>query len=202
MLSTSYQIFLVSQCRSSVRHVIDGGALLQLILWKRGITYLQILQKSYGIATIVFVGYSSVTSTKDMTHQRLTCGIKGTVVQFDDGMVLTVKKELFVLNIANKHLSIHLEENSSRLKMLTESEHFRKYAEILSKDNATSKEIIEAREILFMYLYKGKGTEDLDKMRYNTLCETLATSKSNVEPEMLPPTSDAAKYQFEICITK
>ena len=41
----------------------------------------------------------------------------------------------------------------------------------------------------------GKGTEDFNKMRYNMFCEKLATSQ--VEPQMLPPTSDAAKYQYE-----
>ena len=39
-----------------------------------------------------------------------------------------------------------------------------------------------------------KVTEDLDKLRYNVSCEKLATSKSQVELQMLPPTSDVAKY--------
>ena len=82
-----------SQPGLSVRHVVDGGALLQRIPWKRGMTYLQIfrlytnyVQKNYGKAIIVFDGYGNDCSTKDMTHQRRTGGIKGTVVQFDDDM--------------------------------------------------------------------------------------------------------------------
>ena len=53
---------------------------------------------------------------------------------------------------------------------------------------------MEAGEILLSHLYKGKGTEDLNKMRYNMFCEKLVTLKSQVEPQMLLPTSDAAKY--------
>ena len=81
----------------------------------------------------------------------------------------------------------------SPLKMLKENEHFRKNARKFNKDNSTSKEIMEAGEILLSHLYKGKGTEDLNKMRY-MFCEKFVTLKSQVEPQMLPPTSDAAKY--------
>ena len=42
-----------------------------------------------------------------MTHQRRTGGIKGTVVQFDDDMILTVKKELLLLNTENKQTFIN-----------------------------------------------------------------------------------------------
>ena len=65
--------------------------------------------------------------------------------------------------------------------MLRENEHIRKNAEIFNKDNATSKEIMVAEETLLSYLYKGKGTEDLNKMRYSIFCEKLATSKSQVD---------------------
>ena len=82
----------------------------------------------------------------------------------------------------------------SPLKMFKENEHFRKNARKFNKDNSTSKEIMEAGEILLSHPYKGKGTEDLNKMRYNMFCEKLVTLKSQVEPQMLPPTSDAAKY--------
>ena len=56
---------------------------------------------------------------------------------------------------------------------------------------------MESGEILSSYLYKGKGMEDIDKMIYSMFCRKLATSKSQAEPQMLPPTSDAAKYQFQ-----
>ena len=81
-----------------------------------------------------------------------------------------------------------------------ENEHFRKNADIFNKENATSKEIMEAGEILVLYLYQGKGMEDLDRIRYNIFCDKLATSKSQVEPQMLPPNSDAAKYHsLRVC---
>ena len=78
--------------------------------------------------------------------------------------------------------------------MLRENEHFRKIAELFNKYNATSKEIMDAGEILLSYLYKGKGTEDPDKLSYNMFYEKLAKSKSQVEPQMSLPTSDAAKW--------
>ena len=78
--------------------------------------------------------------------------------------------------------------------MLKENEHFRKIAQILKKYNATSTEVMEAGEILLSYLYKGKGTEDIDKLSYNVFCEKLATLKSQVESQMSPPASDAPKY--------
>ena len=69
--------------------------------------YTNYVQKNYGEAIIVFDGYGNDCSTKDMTHQRRTGGIKGTVVQFDDDMILTVKKELFLLNTENKQTFIN-----------------------------------------------------------------------------------------------
>ena len=69
-----------------------------------------------------------------------------------------------------------------------------KFIKILEYEDELSKEIIEAGEILLSYLYNGKGTEDLDKLRYNMFCEKLATSKCQVELHMLLPFSDVAKY--------
>ena len=57
--------------------VIDGGALLQLIPWQRGIMYtickicVKYVERHYGKqAAIVLDGYQHGPSTKDPTHQR------------------------------------------------------------------------------------------------------------------------------------
>jgi len=73
-------------------YILDGGSLLQRIPWKTGQTYDDICRTyvdhvttKYGIGTtVVFDGYTSEPTTKDVTHQRRSCGIVGpTVLQYD-----------------------------------------------------------------------------------------------------------------------
>ena len=59
-----------------VQYVLDGGALLQRIPWKKDVTYNEILgpcteyvTRKYGHAIVAFEGFLNST-TKDMTHQR------------------------------------------------------------------------------------------------------------------------------------
>ena len=59
-----------------VQCILDDGALLQRIPWKKGVIYSEILgtyteyvTRKYGHAIVVFDGYLN-SSTKDMTHQR------------------------------------------------------------------------------------------------------------------------------------
>ena len=88
----------------------------------RGMAYLQIfrpytnfVQKNYGKAIIVFVGYGNASSTTGMTHQRSTGGSKGTVVKFDDGPYCEKKSYSCSIQQISKYLSIHLKESSSQL---------------------------------------------------------------------------------------
>ena len=48
-------------------------------------------------------------------------------------------------------------------------------------------------ERAFAILYNGKD-DDLDQMRYSMFCDKLVSSKTQIKPEVLPPTSSAAKY--------
>ena len=98
----------------SVHFVLDGGALLHRVIWPRGSTYhaicplyIQYIQRRYPQATIVFDGYEDGPSTKDCTHQRRgnACG---PAVLFEPDMVLTLKKEEFLFNKANKQRFIQL----------------------------------------------------------------------------------------------
>ena len=57
--------------------VIDGGALLHLLKWRKGITFLEIteeyrklLYERYGSCTVVFDGYGNGPSVKDHEHIR------------------------------------------------------------------------------------------------------------------------------------
>ena len=42
--------------------------------------------------------------------------------------------------------------------------------------------------------YNGKSTDTLDTLRYHRFCEKVASSSTYIQPQVLPPTSVAAKY--------
>ena len=78
-----------------VHFVLDGGSLVQRLQypWKRGCTfetiiqaYVKFVKEKYPRAVIVFDGYTSGPSTKDMTHLRRSKGIKGRPVHFTHQM--------------------------------------------------------------------------------------------------------------------
>jgi hypothetical protein len=90
------------------KYVIDGGALLHRIPWTCGATFSSIIDshtnyvlKKYGKAVVVFDGYTAA-STKDMAHKRRAKGKQGPTVSFTNEMVLTVAKDVFLSNFANK----------------------------------------------------------------------------------------------------
>ena len=78
------------------------------IPWTRGATFSSIIDshtnyvlKKYGKAVVVFDGYTAA-STKDMAHKRRAKGKQGPTVSFTNEMVLTVAKDVFLSNFANK----------------------------------------------------------------------------------------------------
>ncbi|KAL8561256.1 hypothetical protein ACOMHN_047112 [Nucella lapillus] len=107
-----------------VHFVIDGGALLHLIPWSRGAPFASIIQsyvnytkRRYQDVTVVFDGYLSGPSTKDPTHHRRQKTKACTDVEFELGMTLNVRKEIFLANKNNKQrfirfLSAALDRNS------------------------------------------------------------------------------------------
>ena len=54
--------------------------------------------------------------------------------------------------------------------------------------------IVSAGEKALVYLYKGKLTDNLDSLRDTMFCQKLASSKLYIKPEVVPPTSAAARY--------
>ncbi|KAL8582661.1 hypothetical protein ACOMHN_035426 [Nucella lapillus] len=105
-------------------HVIDGGYLLHLLSWARGCTYNAIAQsyidfvkRMFGKGIVVFDGYSSNPSTKDIAHLRRKQRTKvASDFVFDGETLLSVPKENFLANENNKGrfislLSSHLLNN-------------------------------------------------------------------------------------------
>ena len=92
-----------------VQHVLDRGALLRRITWPHGLpTYQEIcalycdyLSRNFGPVIVVFDGYR-ITSTKYTTHQRRTGGEVGIEVTFTGDVKLTISKDVFLSNVANK----------------------------------------------------------------------------------------------------
>ena len=65
-------------------------------------SYVTFVQEHNPEAVIVFDGYVSGHSIKDMTHLRRSKGIKGTPVHFSTQMSLQSSKEQFLENTENK----------------------------------------------------------------------------------------------------
>ena len=98
-----------------VQYVLDGGALLHRVVWNRGLTYDEIckqyvsyVKKHYGKPTVVFDGYLSGASTKDVTQQRRAGLRVGVPVQVSGSMVFNGKKQDFLANKENKQQFITL----------------------------------------------------------------------------------------------
>ncbi len=104
-------VFKLSLQDQSVRFVIDGGALLQRLPWKQGVTYNSIcesyvhyVERHFGKqVAVVFDGYQDGPSTKDPTHlRRRTKGV-GPEVKLRKNAILSHKKDVFLSNDRNKH---------------------------------------------------------------------------------------------------
>ena len=99
----------------NVQYVLDGGSLLHRIAWSFGSTfhqlcmeYANLVERHYGKCHVVFDGYESGPSIKDVTHQRRTKGLKGTKINFSASTPFKTKKELFLTNIENKQNFINM----------------------------------------------------------------------------------------------
>ena len=103
-----------------VEYVLDGGELLQRLPWKRDMTYSAIcdlyvdyVERKYKTAAVVFDGYQVGPSPKDTTRKRRTGRCTGTAVKFTEQLVLTLKKEQFVV--------FHAEGDAGLLIVLSET---------------------------------------------------------------------------------
>ena len=57
---------------------------------------------------MVFDGYENGPSIKDVTHQGLTKGLRGTKIKFNESTSFKTKKELFLTNTENKQDFINM----------------------------------------------------------------------------------------------
>ena len=73
-------------------------------------------------------------------------------------------------------------------------EHFKTWAKVFSKYNASTAEIDRSGEKVLCMLYGGRFGETLDRLRSRKFNEKVSTSSSSVEVHSLPPTTDAARF--------
>ena len=92
-----------------IKYILDGGSLIHRIPWKSSSTFHQIcnayctlVSNSYGLPCVVFDGYSSGPTIKDVAHERRSKGLKGNQSIFDRNTPFKSKKESFLSNIVNK----------------------------------------------------------------------------------------------------
>ena len=79
-------------------------------------------------------------------------------------------------------------------KSLKKYRDFCSHAEVFNLPSASIEEISAAGEQVLVTMHNGKPGESLDFIQYKSFCEKVATSKSHIQPQTLPPTSAAAKF--------
>ena len=103
-------------------YILDGGSLLQRLSLQKGHNYDEIISKyvDYVLkrfsaeSIVVFDGYTSSPSTKDMTHLRRSKGKSSTEVHFSGQSKLNMTKEQFLSNSKNKQRFIDMLSSSLR----------------------------------------------------------------------------------------
>ncbi len=68
---------------------------------------------------------------------------------------------------------------------------FREQAKVFNSDSASTRDVVDAGEKALIVVYNGKLT---DTLRHKRFCEKVASKKSHVKPQSLPPTLAEAKY--------
>ncbi|KAJ8043143.1 hypothetical protein HOLleu_10106 [Holothuria leucospilota] len=79
------------------------------------------------------------------------------------------------------------------LKKMLNDDHFKKQGEVFTRC-ATESEIVQAGEEALICLYGGIQGEKLDVLRARKFFSKVASSKTSVKLQALPPTSAAARY--------
>ncbi|VDI78343.1 Hypothetical predicted protein [Mytilus galloprovincialis] len=102
-------IGLKPKAPTETHFVLDGGSLIHRLPWAKGatvdticMTYVNYVNNHYTDATVVFDGYPSVPTTKDVTHFRRTKGILSPKVNFNNDTPIKTKKDEFLSNSENK----------------------------------------------------------------------------------------------------
>ena len=80
------------------------------------------------------------------------------------------------------------------LRLFLKDPDFRQHISEFTNDDCLQDKISSSGEKLIIMLYGGKGTDNLDDLRYITFQKKLSSSTKAILPEHLPPTSDAARF--------
>ena len=104
-----------SASKLDVHCIVDGGALLQRLPWRRGYLfetiyqmYVDYVMRKYSRTTDVFDGYVDGPSIKDVTHKRRSGNRSGPTGHFHGQTILCSKKEDFLRNKDNKQRFINM----------------------------------------------------------------------------------------------
>ena len=107
------------------QYVLDGGSLIHRVLWQKNLTCGQITEKycnfvlsAYHEAVVIFDGYDSGPSTKDVTHSRRYSTLKSPTINLTEDM-FTSTQEMFLANSLNKQKFIILIGNKLEKKGCT-----------------------------------------------------------------------------------
>ena len=164
-----------------VNYVIDGGSLLQKIPWKKKGTfgdiceqYYQYLSQKYSNITIVFDGYTSGPSTKDIIHVRRNMGTIGTPVRFTKDTPFRSNKDAFLKNTENKQnfillLGTYLEENGLAVRYAdSDADVLIVYTAIEHAETTTTYVIGEDTDLLVLLSYHAKKNSKKIFLRSDT----------------------------------
>lgn len=160
----------VEEIQCTDQYVLDGGSLLHRISWRQNETYDSIANsyadftlKTYGKSIIVFDGYSSSPTIKDMTHRRRSTKTSRNV-NLSPSMKFVGQKENFLANKNNKQAfislvgdilkksgcTVHIADGDADVDIVR--------AAVSSSENATTTVIGEDTDLLILLLYHAKDS--------------------------------------------
>ena len=85
-------------------------------------------------------------------------------------------------------------EKGTALKKCLISKAFQKNSDVFSDESSTADKVAIEGEKAILVLYGGKSEDNLNRLRYQRFCEKTAAKTTQLQSEVLPPTSAAAKF--------
>ena len=85
-------------------------------------------------------------------------------------------------------------DTTSQLYSIGKGKSLKKYRDFCSHAEVFNEVISAAGEQVLVTMHNGRPGESLDFIQYKSFCEKVATSKSHIQPQTLPPTSAAVKF--------
>jgi len=134
-----------------------------------------------------------VPEPKSNAKKRRVWNIKSAKLQLGNDICQNILFIHAILGCDTTSRVYGIGKGASLKKFITSSE-FRDNAKLFQDDNATKESIQAAGENALLVLLSGKPGQRLDDLRYQRYQEKLATKRTKIKPNNLPPTSAAAKY--------